>query len=94
MKRLPLLTTLFLFVFIPSALLAQDFNRVKDLKVIPGFLTTYYDESEDRLFMKVDRLEEELLYVTALSSGVGSNDIGLDRGQLGYDQGGLFQKGG
>ena len=94
MKRLPLITTLFLFVFIPSALLAQDFNRVKDLKVIPGFLTTYYDESEDRLFMKVDRLEEELLYVTALSSGVGSNDIGLDRGQLGTTKVVYFKKAG
>jgi hypothetical protein len=94
MKRLQLLKTLFLVVFIPSALLAQDFNRVKDLTTIPGFLTTYYDESEDRLFMKVDRLEEELLYVTALSSGVGSNDIGLDRGQLGSTKVVYFKKAG
>jgi hypothetical protein len=94
MKRLQLLKTLFLVVFIPSALLAQDFNRVKDLTAIPGFLTTYYDESEDRLFMKVDRLEEELLYVTALSSGVGSNDIGLDRGQLGSTKVVYFKKAG
>jgi len=94
MKRLQLLKTFFLFVFIPSALLAQDFNRVKDLKAIPGFLITYYDESEDRLFMKVDRLEEELLYVTALSSGVGSNDIGLDRGQLGTTKVVFFKKAG
>ena len=94
MKRLQLLKTLFLVVFIPSALLAQDFNRVKDLAAIPGFLTTYYDEPEDRLFMKVDRLEEELLYVTGLSSGVGSNDIGLDRGQLGSTKVVYFKKAG
>ena len=42
MKRLPLITTLFLFVFIPSALLAQDFNRVKDLKVTEFLKTTYH----------------------------------------------------
>ena len=94
MKRLHLLKTFILFVLIPSALLAQDFDRVKDLKAIPGFLTTYYDESEDRLFMKVEHLEEELLYVTALSSGVGSNDIGLDRGQLGTTKVVYFRKAG
>ena len=94
MKRLHLLKTFILFVLIPSALLAQDFDRVKDLKAIPGFLTTYYDESQDRLFMKVEHLEEELLYVTALSSGVGSNDIGLDRGQLGTTKVVYFRKAG
>jgi len=94
MKRLHLLKTFILFVLIPSALLAQDFDRVKDLKAIPGFLTTYYDELQDRLFMKVEHLEEELLYVTALSSGVGSNDIGLDRGQLGTTKVVYFRKAG
>ena len=39
--------------------------------------------------MKIDRkrqMEEPFLYVNGLSAGIGSNDIGLDRGQLGNER--------
>lgn len=32
--------------------------------------------------MEIDRLDQEFLYITALSAGVGSNDLGLDRGRM------------
>jgi len=35
------------------------------------------------MFLQIDALEDEFLYVRSLSQGIGSNDIGLDRGQLG-----------
>jgi hypothetical protein len=35
------------------------------------------------VFLEIDKLNHEFLYVNALSEGLGSNDIGLDRGQLG-----------
>ena len=34
----------------------------------------------------IDKFDTEYLYVYSLSAGVGSNDIGLDRGQLGSEQ--------
>ncbi|MEM6642519.1 MAG: zinc-dependent metalloprotease [Bacteroidota bacterium] len=49
----------------------------------PGFFDFYYDEAIGRVFLVVDQLNEEFLYANALAAGVGSNDIGLDRGQLG-----------
>jgi Met-zincin/Domain of unknown function (DUF5117) len=33
--------------------------------------------------MEVDKLNQEFLYVNSLPAGVGSNDLGLDRGQIG-----------
>ena len=34
----------------------------------------------------VDKIDHEFLYVSSLATGVGSNDIGLDRGQLGSER--------
>ena len=48
-----------------------------------GFLPLYWDEAEGKLWMEVPELETELLYVHSLAAGIGSNDIGLDRNQLG-----------
>ncbi len=48
-----------------------------------GFFNIYYDAKSDELFLEVKNLETEFLYVNSLATGVGSNDIGLDRGQLG-----------
>lgn len=47
-----------------------------------GFFSTEWDEATGKLWLYVSRLDEEFLYVSSLPAGVGSNDIGLDRGQL------------
>ncbi|WP_369998219.1 zinc-dependent metalloprotease [Winogradskyella sp.] len=72
---------------------AQILDR-KDLKTYKGFFDFYYEESTDKIYLKVKNLNEEFLYVNSLASGVGSNDIGLDRGQLGSERVVYFQKAG
>ena len=57
-----------------------------DLKVYNGFFNFYYDDSSDKIYLEINDLENEFLYISSLSSGVGSNDIGLDRGQLGSEK--------
>jgi len=49
----------------------------------PGYITFYWDEKEGKIWLELDRFDEELLYVNSLTAGVGSNDVGLDRNQLG-----------
>lgn len=58
----------------------------KDCQVQPGYFTFYWDETKGRLYLLVERWEEEFLYVNSLTGGVGSNDLGLDRNQLGADR--------
>ena len=49
-----------------------------------GFFDFTWDDKEGTVMVDVtDRFDEEFLYVNSLSAGVGSNDIGLDRNQLG-----------
>lgn len=64
------------------------------MKKYEGYFTFYYDESKDKIFLEVAKLNEEFLYVNSLSQGVGSNDIGLDRGQLGGERVVKFHKAG
>ena len=49
----------------------------------PGYFSFYYDTQNGKVFLKVDKLEQQFLLQQSLPYGVGSNDIGLDRGQLG-----------
>jgi len=62
---------------------SQFFKDNKSVTKYDGYFTFYYDESNDKLFLEIENLDNEFLYVNALSEGIGSNDIGLDRGQLG-----------
>ncbi|KQC33764.1 peptidase [Nonlabens sp. YIK11] len=48
-----------------------------------GFYDFTYDDSKGTILLEVKELDKEFLYVHSLSTGLGSNDIGLDRGQLG-----------
>ena len=48
-----------------------------------GFFDYYWDSRGGKIWLEIDRWEVEFLYMNSLSTGVGSNDIGLDRYQLG-----------
>ena len=55
----------------------------KGIMKYEGYFTFYYDDNSDKVFLQIDEIDKEFLYVRSLSEGIGSNDIGLDRGQLG-----------
>lgn len=55
----------------------------KGITKYSGYYTFYYDGNSDKIYLQVDKLNADFLYVRSLSEGIGSNDIGLDRGQLG-----------
>lgn len=57
-----------------------------------GYFTFHYDDEVGRMFLVVDKVGTEFLYVNSLTAGIGSNDIGLDRGQLGGTRVVKFQK--
>ena len=54
-------------------LAAQEFS---------GFFNFTYNEDDGKVELAINQLDTEFLYVTSLASGVGSNDLGLDRGKL------------
>jgi len=47
-----------------------------------GFFDLYWDRKKGKVFVEIKAFDEEFLYAQFLKTGVGSNDLGLDRGQL------------
>ena len=83
-----------LLLLLAAPLLAQDRapenrqgssieSRTAKLKKIDGYMPLYWDEASGKMWLEISRFNTELLYQVSLSAGVGSNPIGLDRGQLG-----------
>ena len=52
---------------------------------LPGYFNLYWDAKQGKLWLEIDKdnWDKEFLYQSSLPAGIGSNDIGLDRGQLG-----------
>ena len=55
-------------------------NAPTGMKKIDGFFPLYWDENAGKLWLEIPKLDTEVLYSTGLATGLGSNDIGLDRG--------------
>src|SRR6058998_3586093 len=48
-----------------------------------SFMPIDWDAANGKLMMQIARFGDEFLYVVSLPAGVGSNPIGLDRGEMG-----------
>src|SRR5215218_8264931 len=55
----------------------------RGLQKLDGYFPVYWDAEEGRLLLEISRFNNEFLYQVSLPTGVGSNPLGLDRGQLG-----------
>jgi len=66
-----------------SARLPTIAEKTAAMQKLPGYFNLYWDARQGKLWLEVDKWNREFLYQSGLSAGMGSNDIGLDRGQLG-----------
>ena len=82
MRRLIVLFLLIPFLARSQALPAIN-DKTKNFKSYQGFLNFYWDENNGKVYLEINKLDSEILYQTSLPAGLGSNDVGLDRGLLG-----------
>jgi hypothetical protein len=79
--------TLFLILGSFQVIMAQKAGEIesktKGLTKYTGYFNFYWNEKTGQIFLEADKLNNEFLYVNSLPAGVGSNDLGLDRGQIG-----------
>ncbi len=101
MKLTKLFLLFFLFVFSSNHLSAQQpaasftlkiAEKTKGMKQQNGFFTFWQDDTSGRIWLQIDKFDTEFLYVNSLPAGLGSNDIGLDRGQIGASRIVYFNK--
>jgi len=90
--RLGSLFTFFLLLIVFQTALAQSSesksppsisDKTKLMRKLPGFFNLFWDDHEGKLWLEIDKWNTEFLFLDSLQTGVGSNDIGLDRGQVG-----------
>ncbi|MGB6900807.1 MAG: zinc-dependent metalloprotease [Candidatus Acidiferrum sp.] len=82
------------FLCLPSICLAAGLDASKTPSItektagaekLPGYFNLYWDAKQGKLWLEINKSQwdKEFLYQSSLPAGMGSNDIGLDRGQLG-----------
>ncbi|MBW4967919.1 zinc-dependent metalloprotease [Pseudoalteromonas sp. CR1] len=88
MKKIPLLSYIFFTVL--CSIITQAHAAIKSIDEFttqmnhfPGYYSFFYDTQNGKVYLKVDKFEQPFLLQQSLPYGIGSNDIGLDRGQLG-----------
>ena len=88
----------FLALFLAVALHAQTSGSIAaktaGMQRLGGYFPLYWDARSGKMWLEVDRFEQEFLYLSGLSAGVGSNDLGLDRGQSGESRVVRFERSG
>ena len=76
----------FIFIFLSLNVFSQIPNLsefISDLDKKEGYLNFYWDDNKGKIYLEIKNLNQELIYINYLSAGIGSNDLGLDRGQIG-----------
>src|SRR5258706_10883280 len=67
-------------------------DRTDGMQKIDGYFPAYWDQRTGSLFLEIPRFDADFLPSTGLAAGLGSNDIGLDRGGSGGGGGVRFQR--
>ena len=73
--------------FASPALAQQDTlpsieDKTRGAERMEGFFNLYWQASSGSLYWEIDELGSEFLYQISMGSGLGSNPVGIDRGQL------------
>ena len=69
-------------------------EKTAGAQILPGYFNLYWDAKQGKLWLEIDKWNSEFLYQSGLPAGIGSNDIGLDRGQLGATRVVRFERSG
>lgn len=59
----------------------HDFSA--NMKATDGLFAMFWDAKSGRLYLEINKFDQDLLFLTSLPYGLGQNDVGLDRGKLG-----------
>jgi hypothetical protein len=79
MRTLAVLVVIFVS-FTPPALAQGGGSQRSSWERRDGYVPFHWDPSRGRVLLEIARLGQDLLYFTATSKGIGSVELGLDRG--------------
>jgi hypothetical protein len=80
-----LLAASLLFTSTPAGAQTTFENRVTNLQKMDGFFPLYWEAKTGKLLLEIPSFGKDFLFLDQLPYGIGSNDLFLDRGQLGNE---------
>ncbi|NIS64375.1 MAG: peptidase, partial [Gemmatimonadales bacterium] len=57
-----------------------------------GYFPLHWDPATGRLLLEIPHFDQEFLYLTSLATGMGSTQLGLDRGMIGDEAIARFER--
>lgn len=90
MVALMILATAAMVATAANAKSIDEFTQQMEKKA--GFFTFYHDDATGKVYLEVARFNQPFMFQSSLPRGLGSNDIGLDRGQLGQTRLAQFER--
>ncbi|MYE92006.1 MAG: DUF5117 domain-containing protein, partial [Gemmatimonadetes bacterium] len=57
-------------------------DRTASMELMDGFMPLYWEEASGRIWLEIGEWDTDVLHASGIGAGLGSNDIGIDRGQL------------
>jgi hypothetical protein len=76
-----------IIIWLAGAAAAAELPPIADktagLEQMTGYFPMYWDTASGKLWLEIDKWGTEFLYIHSLPAGLGSNQVGLDRNQLG-----------
>ena len=86
LRRLVVVANILAMLLAPNVSRAQSLPSIEDTVAVAeplsGFFNLYWNNSTGQMFWEIDSLNTEFLYQVSMASGLGSNPVGIDRGQL------------
>ena len=67
-------------------------DKTAGMEMLDGLLPLYWDADQGNLWMEIPEMGQELIHFMGFGAGLGSNDIGLDRGALRGSQIVVFER--
>jgi hypothetical protein len=91
-RAIVLVFSFFIICSLLNAQLPKISGRTGGMDKFSGYFTFYWEAKTGKIWLEIDKLDTEFLYVNSLPAGLGSNDVGLDRNQIGRSKVVKFQR--
>jgi len=76
----------------PSGPLPTIEARTAAMRKLDGFFPLYWDSTSGHLYLEIAHFNTEVLHIQGMGTGLGSNDIGVERGNLQRSEIVFFEK--
>ncbi|MBI2616117.1 MAG: zinc-dependent metalloprotease [Gemmatimonadetes bacterium] len=66
----------------PASAIPTVEARTAGMRKLDGFFPLYWDSTAGHLYLEIARFNTEVMHIQGMGAGLGSNDIGVERGNL------------